>query len=320
MKLVIKTIENIKLALELTKKFILSREGIIFYLLLLVVQIPFVIQWLNILPLFLIGDLISPDIKPFGTELSTVVYLSIPIYLIFFILNLFAIGSVISFVSSLRLYEEVGIVYHFRVVIKKFKKLILAGFLILLLNFLISNLDSVCAISQRSSYNLLTSDLQKLLPTSELEQLNKLLVYVVLFSESFSRFGKPIIPISNEVVDLCIINGLSCIPSVIFNVFNLSSVLVLIISLIFIFIPQEVILTERNFVEIIRKSFNYFKNDFVEISVVWLISAFIFVIINFFISLGGYLIPIVPAYLGHVFAFLLTITFQTSYYLNFTKK
>lgn len=320
MKLVVKMIKNIKSALELTKKFVLSKKSAAFYLILLLVQIPFVIQWLNILPLFLVGNLISPDINLLGMSLSLIVYLTIPVSLAFFVLNVLVIGSIISSVFSFGVDKKDSIFQSFKNAIKKFKKLFLASFLIILLNFLILTPSLIYVLSQEPSYKPLTSELQNLLPPTELEQINRPLIYGIPLLDSLSRFGKPIIPISNEAVDLCIITGLSCIPSILFNAFNLSSVFVLLISLIFIFIFQEIILTEQSLKESIKKSFEYFKNNFVEIALVWLISAFIFIIGNLFITLVGYLIPIIPAYLGYVFAFLLVIVFQTSYYLNFIKK
>jgi hypothetical protein len=304
-------IKNIISALKSAKNFLFSKRGINFYLILLLIQIPFVVPLYSLLSLFLVS------FGFFGISLSSVghIYLIYLVSLIFFLLNILIIGSIVDSIFLFTIGRKTGIFQSFKNTIKKFKKLVLVSFLIVFLNSL--SLAPSLLISQES-YNSLNSELQSSISSIEIdiEQVTKLSIYGSLFLDSLNRFGKPILPVSKEIVDLCIVSGASCIK----NIFNLSNIFILLISLIFIFIFQEIMLTKQNLKKSIGKSFEYFKNNLVDILLVWLVSAFIFIIGELSISLIGYLIPIIPGYLGHVFAFLVVITFQTSYYLKFIRK
>jgi len=318
-----KVIRNMKVALEATKRIVFSKEGIIFYLILLFLQIPFIVPEIVYLISFFYYWLRTIGIGDMHKEMMLFQILSFspPILLfvvvLFFPLNVLLIGAIISYIASFDSGKKIGIFQSLKNTSKKLKKLLLASILVLLLNLFV----------YAPSFIFYSVSLNKMQETNDYFGLNRLqetsnhsLYFLYFFLYLLSRFGKPILPISNEAVDLCIINGLSCAPNLLLSVLNLPSIFALFISLIFIFLFQEIILTEQSFKESVKRSFAYFKNNPVEIAFVWLVSSFIFVTCSFVFSLAGYLVPILPAYIGHAFAFLLVIIFQTSYYLNFVKR
>lgn len=311
--------EKIKLSLELTRRFMLSKGGVVFFLLLFIIKIPFFIRLPNILFLFLLSSLLYPEIKILNVNFSNIFYLIILILILFSILNLVVIGSLIVSVSIFEKHKKIAILYSIKTAIKKLKKLFLASLLIIFLNILVSIPWFFHIIFQEFLGKQLTSEFQDLHSIIELEKIKIPLVFSIFYWDSFYRIGKPIIPISNEVIDSCIINRMLCPSLILFNTFNPVIIFTFLLSLVFIFILQEVVLTDDSLVKIVRRLFQYFKNNFKEICIVWLISALIFISINLIISPVGYLFPLLPAYIGQVLASLLVIIFQTFYYLNFRK-
>ncbi|MEM4625166.1 MAG: hypothetical protein QXJ28_00130 [Candidatus Pacearchaeota archaeon] len=304
-----KNIEKIKSSLKLSIKFAISKIGITFYFLFLLAQLPLAISWGKILSLFLF-DLIF-DIKVFDTELLfTIIYLIVLMSVIFFILNLVLIGALINSILSFQRREKVSITSSIKTASKKFRKLVLVGFLVVILNFLSMTSNIVYLFSMNKNIN----------NVDKLEKFNVQLNYVILILDSLSMFGKPIIQIPENLIDLCIINDPYCLSSLISNAFMLSTIFLILIKFIFIFILQEIMLTEQNLIFTIKKSLKYLKENFVEISLVWSFSVLIFLFVIVIISSIGYLFPLLIYYIADVLAFLLVLVFQTSYYINFVIK
>ncbi|MEM5834985.1 MAG: hypothetical protein QXL09_00225 [Candidatus Aenigmatarchaeota archaeon] len=304
-----KNIEKIKSSLKLSIKFAISKIGITFYFLFLLAQLPLAISWGKILSLFLF-DLIF-DIKVFDTELLfTIIYLIVLMSVIFFILNLVLIGALINSILSFQRREKVSITSSIKTASKKFRKLVLVGFLVVILNFLSMTSNIVYLFSMNKNIN----------NVDKLEKFNVQLNYVILILDSLSMFGKPIIQIPENLIDLCIINDPYCLSSLISNAFMLSTIFLILIKFIFIFILQEIMLTEQNLIFTIKKSLKYLKENFVEISLVWSFSVLIFLFVIIIISSIGYLSPLLIYYIADVLAFLLVLAFQTSYYINFVIK
>lgn len=288
---------NWKNVLSETKNIIFTKKIIAFYLLLFIFQLPFTIMYniFLIMPYTIIINGIMPDTTVIGGEifgLSPIEFMQVVALLgmillpLFIVLSYIIISGIVNYVQDRRLGKSLKTGFA------NSKRIVPSIFLIVLLQFLILNVSNFQIMEERF--------------------IGKPVVFFYSFFDVMDKFWKPVMVLPSGIADLCVINLCSeAIGAFVYSFAFIQAIIYLFLSILSLFVVQEIIISKSGIRESIKNSFRLVKNNFRDVSILWILSSIIYMavfLLSLFLPFGIYYFTLI----GIIFIIIL----QTAFYLQ----